>query len=93
MKTLLLLIFCVPLLTVGQNTRKDSVWLPLKSFIGQWAGEGGREPGKGFYERTYQFILNKILLKLKINQPTNPQIKIQQEKYMKTLVILAMTKP
>lgn len=65
MKTFLLLIFCVPLLTVGQHTRKDSVWLPLKSFIGQWAGEGGGEPGKGLYERTYQFILNKNFIEIK----------------------------
>lgn len=72
MKTLLLLIFCVPLLTVGQNTRKDSVWLPLKSFIGQWAGEGGGEPGKGLYERTYQFILNKNFIEIKNKSTYTP---------------------
>lgn len=72
MKTFLLLIFCVPLLTVGQNTRKDSVWLQLKSFIGQWAGEGGGEPGKGLYERTYQFILNKNFIEIKNKSTYEP---------------------
>ena len=46
MKKTLLLILIVPLFTFAQNSKKDSTWLPLKSFIGQWTGEGGGEPAR-----------------------------------------------
>jgi hypothetical protein len=54
---------------LGQTTKKDSIWLSLKPFIGKWVGEGGGEPGKGRYERSYQFILNNNFIEI-INKST-----------------------
>jgi hypothetical protein len=37
----------------SQHSKQDSIWLPLKSFIGAWREEGER--GKGKYERSNKF--------------------------------------
>lgn len=39
--------------------------MPLKPFIGNWTGEGGGEPGRGKYERSYQFVLNGNFIEVK----------------------------
>ncbi len=65
MKKIFFLFLLLPLFAGAQMTKKDSLWLPLKPFIGQWTGEGGGEPGKGKYERSYQFILNKNFIEIK----------------------------
>ncbi len=61
----------LPLISSGQLSKKDSLWLTIKPFIGKWAGEGGGAPGKGHYERTYEFILNKNFVESK-NKSTYP---------------------
>jgi hypothetical protein len=71
MKKLLIIFLLLPYFSFAQLTKKDSLWLPLKPFIGTWAGEGGGEPGKGHYERTYQFILNKNFIEIR-NKSTYP---------------------
>lgn len=52
-------------------TKRDSLWLTLTPFVGSWKGEGGGEPGKGIYERSYQFILNKRFIEIR-NKSTYP---------------------
>jgi hypothetical protein len=57
-KKILSLLFIFPAFLFGQTTKKDSLWLTLKPFVGQWKGEGGgdeieeifeiAEPGKEF---------------------------------------------
>lgn len=84
MKKTFLLLYFVPLLQFGQTTKKDSIWFPLKPFIGTWVGEGGGESGKGVYERTYQFILNKNFIEIKNKstyQPTekNPKGEVHED--------------
>lgn len=84
MRKIFLLVFLIPTILFGQTTKKDSIWLPLKLFVGQWVGEGGGEPGKGTYERTYQFILNKNFIEIKNKstyQPTdkNPKGEVHQD--------------
>ncbi len=79
---LLLLIF--PSFLFGQTSKKDSIWLPLKPFIGQWVGEGGGGPGTGKYERSYQFILNKNFIEIRNRsefQPTdkNPKGEVHED--------------
>lgn len=71
MKNIFLLPFIIPAILFGQANKKDSIWLPLKPFIGQWVGEGGGETGKGKYERSYQFVLNKNFIEIK-NKSTYP---------------------
>jgi hypothetical protein len=71
MKQLILIFLLLPHSSFAQTTRKDSLWLTLKPFIGTWAGEGEGEPGKGHYERSYQFILNKNFIEIK-NKSTYP---------------------
>jgi len=84
MRTLLLCLFLIPVILLGQTTKKDSLWLPFKPFIGQWVGEGSDQSGKGTYERTYQFIRNKDLIEIKnksIYQPTdkNPKGEVHED--------------
>ena len=74
MKKLFILLFIIPTALAAQTTKKDSIWLPLKPFLGQWVGEGGGEPSKGKYERSYQFILGKNFIEIRNKstyQPTN----------------------
>ncbi len=71
MRNYYLIVLLIPTVLFGQSTKKDSLWLPLKPFIGQWLGEGGGEPGTGIYERSYYFILNKNFIEIK-NKSTFP---------------------
>jgi hypothetical protein len=49
----------------AQTTKQDSLWQPLKFFIGNWTGKGGGEPGIGQYERSYKFIFNKKFIEVR----------------------------
>ena len=71
MKSILIAFIFLPLCAVCQQTRKDSLWSPFKSFIGQWKGMGEGEPGKGAYERSFEFILNSNFLEIR-NKATYP---------------------
>ena len=71
MKKLLLLFLLAATVTYGQTNKRDSIWSPIKYFVGTWKGEGGGEPGMGRYERTYQFILNSNFIEIK-NKSTYP---------------------
>ena len=53
-------------LTVAGQTKQDSIWRPVEFFVGTWSGTGEGEPGKGDYERTYQFVLNKKFIEVRI---------------------------
>ncbi len=72
MKKIILTLLLLPLLSSAQSTKKDSIWLLLKPLVGTWRGEGGGEPGKGKYERTYQFIMNKNFLEVKNKSTYEP---------------------
>ena len=65
------LLFLIPVFLSGQANRKDSLWLILRPFVGEWTGEGSGVPGKGRYERSYQFALNKNFIEIK-NKSTYP---------------------
>ncbi len=71
MKQLIVFFLLLPCLSFSQSARKDSLWSILKPFIGVWAGEGGGEPGKGQYERSYQFIMDRNFIEIK-NRSTYP---------------------
>lgn len=51
--------------SAAQMSKQDSLWLPLKVFVGSWEGRGGGEPGTGDYTRSYQFVLNKRYIEVK----------------------------
>lgn len=65
MKYLIAFLLIVPQLSFGQLTKQDSVWLPFKHFIGTWTGTGEGVDGKGTYERSYEFALNKRYIQMK----------------------------
>jgi len=71
MKKILIAFIFIPCLALAQNTKKDSLWLPMKFFVGEWTGTGESEVGKGFYERTYKTILNNNFIEIK-NKTTYP---------------------
>lgn len=58
MNKLLLLILLFPTVIFAQTTKRDSIWMPMKFFVGEWTGKGGGEPGNGDYERSYKWIFN-----------------------------------
>lgn len=65
MKLIFIVAFLVPQLSAAQLTKQDSIWLPFKHFIGSWKGTGEGSNGKGAYERSYQFTLNKKFIEVK----------------------------
>lgn len=64
MKYIITLLLFIPLVSFAQP-KQDSLWLPFKSFIGKWTGESEGQPGKGKYERGYEFALNKRFIEIK----------------------------
>ena len=59
MKYLLFLLLSIPFTVNAQLSKKDSLWLPFQSFIGEWTGTGTGVDGVGSYNRSYKLILNK----------------------------------
>ena len=59
MKKMFFILVIAPVLSYGQISKQDSVWLPFKNMIGKWTGVSEGQPGKGKYERTYELVLNK----------------------------------
>jgi hypothetical protein len=59
----------------AQLSKQDSIWLPLKVFVGSWEGKGGGEPGTGDYVRTYQFVLNKKYIEIRNKSTYPPTVK------------------
>ena len=73
MKKLLFIgLMIIPSILFSQMTKRDSLWLLLKPFVGEWKGEGGGQPGKGKYERSYQFILNKRFIEIRNKSTYEP---------------------
>ena len=65
MKSVLITFLIVPSFLFGQSAKQDSIWKPMKFLTGNWKGTGEGEPGKGNYERTYQFILGHNFIEIK----------------------------
>ena len=77
-------VILLPMLATAQTTKQDSIWHPLKMFVGSWEGKGGGEPGKGDYARSYKFVLNKkyIEIRNKSSYPPsaqNPQGEVHED--------------
>lgn len=71
MKNIFCLLLIFPSLVFSQTSKHDSIWMPFKSFIGVWKGDGISESGKGKYERTYQWIYNGTFIEIH-NKSTYP---------------------
>lgn len=99
MKYVFVFFVLIPGLAQAQSVRQDSIQNPVKYFIGNWQGTGEGQPGKGQYERSYQFILNKKFIEVKNKatyQPTgkNPKGEVHEDigyisydKYKKTFIL------
>lgn len=57
------------------QAKQDSPWEPMKFFVGKWTGTGEGEPGKGSYERSYQFVLNGKFIETRNKSVYPPQEK------------------
>lgn len=71
-KICVLFLLISPCVIFSQMTKRDSLWLLLKPFVGDWKGEGGGQPGKGIYERSYQLILNKRFIEIRNKSTYEP---------------------
>jgi len=56
----------------GQLSKQDSIWSPMKYFVGEWTGKSDGQPGNGTYERTYQFVLNRKFIEIKNKSTWSP---------------------
>jgi hypothetical protein len=65
MKFIMLPLLLVPFIGFGQSSKQDSIWLPMKVFLGTWEGTGSGVPGIGKYERSYRFILDRKFIEVK----------------------------
>jgi hypothetical protein len=65
MRSIIVILLILPQLSLAQLTRQDSLWLPLRHLIGSWKGTGEGPDGKGTYERTYQYVLNKKYIEVR----------------------------
>ena len=74
-------LFCLltlPNYLSAQQIPHDSLWGPLKYFIGSWKGTGEGEMGMGDYERTYQWALNGNFIQVRNRAAYPPQAKSPQ---------------
>lgn len=81
MKYLITILLVLPQLAVAQMTKSDSLWLPFTHFVGSWKGTGEGPDGKGAYERTYQFVLNKKYIEVR-NKSVYPATKERPKGYV-----------
>jgi hypothetical protein len=81
MKYIVALLLIVPQLSLAQLSKQDSIWFPFRHFIGKWVGTGEWVDGKGTYERSYQFVLNKKYIELK-NKTVYPPTKENPKGYV-----------
>jgi hypothetical protein len=65
MKSIFYLSLLFPYLAFSQLSKKDSLWLPFKDFIGEWKGRGTGVDGDGSYDRSYRLILNNNYIEVK----------------------------
>jgi len=79
MRTVILFVLA-PFFCQAQLSKQDSVWLPFHPFIGTWTGTGEGVDGKGTYERTYQFVLNKKYIEVR-NKTIYPATKEHPKGY------------
>ena len=56
----------------------DSLWAPMRYFIGSWTGTGEGEMGTGQYDRTYQWALNGNFIQVRNKAAYAPQAKNPQ---------------
>jgi hypothetical protein len=79
-------------ITIAQSTKQDSIWSPMKIFVGEWTGESAGDPGKGTYERKYQFIFNKKYIEIKNKSTWQQHLIMLKGKSTKILDILVTIK-
>lgn len=78
MKRLVLIwLLACPLLLAAQIPH-DSLWAPLRYFIGSWSGTGEGNLGVGKYERNYQWALNGNFIQIRNKVAYAPQEKSPQ---------------
>jgi|SRR5690349_11142927 len=70
--------------TVLAQISHDSLWSPMRYFIGSWNGTGEGEMGVGKYERSYQWALNGNFIQVRNKaayapQEKNPQGEIHED--------------
>src|SRR5688572_16045128 len=64
MKYIIVLLVILPF-TLAAQTRQDTLWMPFKSFAGKWIGESEGQPGKGTYERSYEFVMSNKFVEVR----------------------------
>ena len=64
-RQLIALILLISTASYAQTSKQDSIWRPMKYFVGDWSGKSEGQPGTGDHARTYEFVLNKKFIEIK----------------------------
>jgi hypothetical protein len=83
MRVTLVVLLVFPLALCAQIPH-DSLWAPMKYFVGSWSGTGEGESGTAVCERNYQWALNGNFIQVRSKsaytpQEKNPQGEIHEE--------------
>lgn len=83
MRTTLFVLLVFPL-TIYAQIPHDSLWAPMRYFVGSWSGVGEGESGVSVCERNYQWALNGNFIQVRTKsayapQEKNPQGEIHEE--------------
>jgi hypothetical protein len=65
MRSIICLFLFIPVVAFAQLSKKDSLWLPFKYFIGEWKGTGDGVDGTATYERSYKLVLNNNYIEVR----------------------------
>lgn len=76
-RALLIVLMAVPAVAFSQISH-DSLWAPMRYFIGSWNGEGSGQLGTGKFERNYQWALNGNFIQVRNKAAYPPQEKSPQ---------------
>ena len=83
MRITLVVLLIFPLALYAQLSH-DSLWAPMRYFVGSWSGTGEGEGGAAICERNYQWALNGNFIQVRSKsayapQEKNPQGEIHEE--------------
>jgi hypothetical protein len=76
-RALLIALLALPAVAFSQISH-DSLWAPMRYFVGSWNGDGEGVLGNGKFERNYQWALNGNFIQIRNRAAYAPQAKSPQ---------------
>ncbi len=74
-RKILIMVIVLPALLVAQAEKKQDVWEPMKSLVGQWEGKGEGKSGISTVSHDFEFIMKGRYLHMRTKATFEPQEK------------------